>query len=81
MPKQRGLAPIVIILIIAAVAIVGYLLFTQGKLKVPLPTKEQQEQSAAVNLTTEYKNPFDKKSSYTNPFAEYKNPFDTILKK
>lgn len=81
MPKERGLAPIVIVLIVAAVAVVGYILYTQGKLKAPILTKEQEKQPAAVNLTTEYKNPFDKKTSYANPFAEYKNPFDNIFKK
>lgn len=31
-----------------------------------------------VTVATEYKNPFDAKTQYTNPFDETKNPFDAL---
>lgn len=41
-------------------------------------SQETSQQGASVELQTDYKNPFDKDTQYTNPFSQYKNPFDTI---
>lgn len=41
----------------------------------PTPTPAA---ASDVVATTEYKNPFDSKTQYTNPFDENKNPFDTL---
>lgn len=63
---------LLLVLVVVAIA-VG---FSLGLLKNPL-----QKKSAAVpevQLKTEYQNPFDKDTQYTNPFSEYKNPFDSL---
>lgn len=48
---------------------------SKGYLKKPsfLPTKKP-----AVELKTEYKNPFTKEAQYVNPFNEFKNPFNNL---
>lgn len=69
---QKGIAHLLLILVVAVVAVVGFLVAT-GKIK--LPGNLSFEKKPAVALKTEYKNPFKKETQYVNPFETYKNPF------
>lgn len=74
MEKQRGIAHILLIIIVVAVlAVAGYFLLT--KLGFKLPSIPGIQQGPKVSLKTEYANPFDKDTQYVNPFETYKNPF------
>lgn len=73
MPGQKGLAPIVIILLIAAVVTsLGYFVISQGILKIPIVGNKAQE--PVFNIKNEYENPF--RSSTQN--EDYVNPFDNL---
>ncbi len=82
MPREKGITPLFIIIIVSLVlAAIGFVLVSQGIIKLPGSTNKTSPASAnkpTVELKEEYKNPFDKKTNYTNPFSEYKNPFDTL---
>lgn len=69
---QKGIALLIPLVLVAAVALFFYLLISQGIITNPL-SKEP-----IVKLKTEYKNPFAKGSQYVNPFSGYKNPFDNL---
>ena len=74
MEKQRGIAHILLIIIIlAALAALGYFLLTKFGFK--LPSIPGIQQGPKVSLKSEYKNPFNKSTQYVNPFDQYKNPF------
>lgn len=74
MPKfyanQRGIAHLLLLLLVAAAVGVLIFLFATGKIKLPFGQKAPK-----VEIKTEYKNPFDKKTQFVNPFKQYKNPF------
>lgn len=74
MDNQRGIAHILLILIVVAVlAVAGYYLFTKFGFK--LPSIPGIQQGLKVSPKSEYKNPFEKSTQYVNPFETYKNPF------
>ena len=79
MPNEKGLAPLVLILVLALIgaAVAGYVLFMRSKNVLPGSSNTQSAPSS-VNLQKKYENPFDTKTNYVNPFAEYKNPFDSL---
>lgn len=66
-----ALVPLIIILLLI-VAGVAYFIGSKGNIKNPFQKQPKPQ------LKTEYKNPFEKESSYVNPFDGYKNPFDVI---
>ena len=80
--NQKGVihlaVPLLLFLLLAGVLIVG--LAAIGIIKLPksvsLPGIKSQEPT--VTLQTQFKNPFDKGSQYTNPFSSNKNPFDSL---
>lgn len=78
MPKmnnQRGVAHLILILVVVAIIAVVILVFT-GIIKLPsLPGGNLFQKKASVQLKSEYKNPFKKETQYVNPFETYKNPF------
>lgn len=64
MPEQKGLAPIIYVILIAVIiAALVYFVFIQKKSQQP-----------AFNVKTEYQNPF--RSSTQN--EEYVNPFENL---
>lgn len=69
---QKGIAHLLLILVIAVVAILGFLVAT-GKIK--LPGNLSFEKKPTVAVKTEYENPFKKETQFVNPFQTYKNPF------
>ena len=74
MQKQRGIAHILlIIIIVAALAVAGYFLLIKFGFK--LPSIPGIQQGPKISLKTEYTNPFNKDTQYVNPFEKYKNPF------
>ncbi|MEK7561298.1 MAG: hypothetical protein AAB541_00340 [Patescibacteria group bacterium] len=66
-------AGLIIIAIVVFWALVLYFLVSKNiiKLKTPFTQKEP----TAVELKTDYKNPFNKETQYVNPFDQTKNPF------
>lgn len=58
--------------------LVLYLAFVANQRSEQTQELSQQPQQPTVPLRTEYKNPFEKNTQYTNPFSEYKNPFDNV---
>lgn len=81
MSEKGVIALLPLVLVIAAVAIVLYILVSQGIIKNPLPGNLPGiKQDPTVSLQTTYDNPFDQSSQYVNPFASYKNPFDSLTK-
>lgn len=78
MDKQRGIIHIalpILLLLVAGIAL--FLLNYFGVIKLNLPGVSLPQKGPSVELTKEYKNPFDKETQYVNPFEEYKNPFET----
>ena len=63
-------------LIAIAVIAVGVVVYLGLVIKIPYrnPLTILQKK-AEVQLKTEYKNPFAKKTQFVNPFDKYKNPF------
>lgn len=78
--REKGVIVLLpLILVLAAVAVVLYILVSQGIIKNPLPVSlPGTKQDPTVSLQTKYDNPFDQSSQYVNPFASYKNPFDGL---
>ena len=72
--SQAGFGHIFVLLLVfaIAVALVAFL-FSRGLINNPFAPV----QKPTTTLQTQYQNPFDKNSQYSNPFAQYKNPFDT----
>lgn len=74
------------LLIIGSVSIIillgiGTFLYLRNTSTKPAPSATVEQTDTASNsaqLKTEYNNPFDKKSQYSNPFADYQNPFDNL---
>lgn len=77
MPKNAGLAPLLLLILIGVVLLIVYVLARGGGIQLPggRPTSKIEPN---VELQTEYKNPFSKESQYVNPFSQYKNPFDNL---
>ena len=67
---------LVVVFVIAAWGIVFYLLVTKGIVKLPSIINLKKE--PAVELKSQYQNPFNKETQYANPFDKYKNPFAGI---
>lgn len=74
MGRNKGFAPVIILVVVATILIGVYFFYTKVLVKKfpGLSTNKEPE----VQLKTEYKNPFDKKTQYVNPFAQNKNPLD-----
>lgn len=70
---KKGIAHVflIVILAVAILAIPIIIAVFVFHKKLPFSGKEQVN----VALKTDYKNPFNKTTQYTNPFGEYKNPF------
>ena len=64
-------------LIAIAVVVIGVIVYIGFAIKIKIPSNPLSilQKKAAVNLKTEYKNPFAKETQYVNPFQTYKNPF------
>lgn len=78
MNNQKGIVHLALILVVLLIlgGAVGFFLISKGVIKNPfqnLPFFGQK--GPAVNIKTEYENPFKKETQYVNPFDEYKNPF------
>lgn len=72
MPQQKGLAPIYLVLLIAAIiAALVYIVLSQGILKLPFRGKAEEP---IFNIKTEYQNPFRS----TNQDEGYVNPFENL---
>lgn len=81
MTKEQGFTPLALLLIITVLIALGYILISQGVIKIPSqlnPSNKQPTQSSSANLKNIYQNPFEKDTQYVNPFSEYKNPFDNV---
>lgn len=79
MPKEKGLAPLILLLIGAIVILAVVLLIRHGLIQPQvskIPGLGQQAKEPTVSLQTQYQNPFEGK--FVNPFAGYKNPFDAL---
>lgn len=87
-PIESGFAHLILLLAILALvvaAVVGYLFYTKklpGFFNTSTSSSTDTEDSSSL-LKTEYQNPFEERSSYSNPFSEstesgYKNPFDNL---
>jgi len=74
--NQKGVVHPHLLLVVAVViviwAFVGYLVVTKF-LKFSLPGTTPKE--PAVELKTEYNNPFKKQSQYVNPYDQFKSQF------
>lgn len=78
MDKEKGIIHLVLpIVILLVIGVVAFTLNYIGVIKLNLPGVSLPQKGPAVELTKEYKNPFDKETQYVNPFEEYKNPFET----
>ena len=75
--SQKGSVFLFLVVFFAVVAtvagVVVYQTFTNASKKI-----SKQADSLNVALKTEYQNPFDKNTQYTNPFSDYQNPFDNL---
>ena len=69
---------ILIALILFIVMAVAFVLIRTNATRQSSTAVAPTLQPAQVELQTDYKNPFDKKTQYKNPFSGYKNPFDSI---
>lgn len=67
---------LIFVSVIAAWALVIYLLAKNGIVKLPDFINPKREPT--VELKSQYNNPFHKESQYVNPFDKYKNPFAGI---
>lgn len=76
--NQRGIAQILLILLLLAAIVAGLYLLQQKTNFLPkafFPKINLGQKQPTVELKTEYKNPFNKETQYVNPFDTYKNPF------
>ena len=75
--NQKGNIFLFLVILFAVVTLIAglviYKTFTNSTKKLA-----QSTEAIDVALKTEYQNPFDKKTQYTNPFNDYQNPFDQI---
>ena len=63
-------------LIMIAVIIIIAIIYLGLVIKIPYSNPLTiLQKKATVQLKTEYKNPFAKKTQFVNPFDKYKNPF------
>lgn len=76
MDYKKGIVHLFPLILIAALVITGWFLVFKFLLKGKLPFGKPKQPT--VELKTEYKNPFDKKSQYVNPIDQFKNPFTTL---
>lgn len=77
MSNQKGVIALGIpLLLLIIVAVILYILISQGIIKTKVPALSGQKKEPTVSLQTKYDNPFDGK--FVNPFAGYKNPFDAL---
>lgn len=77
--KERGVVALIpLTLLIIVLALIFYVLLSQGIIKSPVKLPGVKKTEPTVSLQTQYANPFDKNSQYVNPFASYKNPFDAL---
>lgn len=80
MDKQRGIAHIILLLLVLAAAVALLIYFVLPKLGLNLPSVPGTSQASKVSIKSEYKNPFDKKTQYVNPFDQYKSPLVNLKK-
>ena len=66
-------AGLIIIVIVLFWALVLYFLVSKNIIKLKIPSLKKEP--AAVELKTDYSNPFDKETQFVNPFDQTKNPF------
>ena len=75
--RQTGNILLLLVIFFSVVTVIAglviYKTFTNTTKKLA-----QKTESLDVSLKTEYQNPFDKNTQYTNPFNDYQNPFDQI---
>lgn len=72
-PGAVHLTGLVLIVVISVWALVLYLLISKDIIKLKIPSLKKEP--TAVELKTEYKNPFNKDTQFVNPFDKTKNPF------
>lgn len=70
MSNQKGIAHLLLIVLLLGVAVLIVLIFLGIKASTALKLKPDQN--------TQYQNPFNKTTPYQNPFETYQNPFDQI---
>lgn len=81
--REKGAAPLLIVVLLAIVLAVSGTFFYVSKQKksaldaTPAPIVSPFA-SASATLKEAYNNPFDEKTQYQNPFEESKNPFDNL---
>ena len=64
-----------VLIVVAVIFVIGVLVYLGVSIKIPSNPLNILQKKAAVQLKTEYKNPFAKKTQFVNPFDKYKNPF------
>ena len=70
---QKGFAHLLpLLVVLAALLLLGYYLVSKGNISVPFVPSSKKEPT--VELKTDYKNPFAKETQYVNPFDQYKSP-------
>lgn len=71
---DRGFAHVALLVLILLLlaGVIAYLLVVKGLASNPFSAFQKTK----VALQSQYQNPFDKSTQYTNPFSQYKNPFD-----
>ncbi len=82
MPQKGNVALIPLLLLLGVIVVAVVVLGRSGKIPTSLapliPYAKTVKKEPTVELKSEYQNPFDKSSQYTNPFSGYRNPFDAL---
>jgi hypothetical protein len=78
--NQKGIAHILLILLIVIIigAAVAYFIFP--KLGINTPSLPGMKQEPKVEVKTEYQNPLKQETQYVNPFDQYKSHLVTLKK-
>lgn len=76
--SQKGVAHILLLVLLLAGLVVGVFLVSSGNPLKLFSKASEKKQEPTVTLQKQYQNPFDKSAQYVNPFSSYKNPFDSL---
>ncbi len=82
MEEKGNVLPLMLVVLLLILVVVGVVLWknfypTSNVANQPA-TSIPTIRPATVTLKSDYSNPFDNKTQYSNPFADYNNPFDGV---
>ena len=75
--SEKGSVIIFSIFIFLIIGLIAVFVVTKTLTKSTQKLAKTQE-IVAVAIKSEYQNPFDENTQYSNPFNDYQNPFDDI---